>query len=61
MALRGVAEAVVRLAEVREDERDAVAVARLLGHLVRLLEEREGARVVALVLRDGAEVVQRDR
>ena len=38
-AFAGVAEAVVRLAEVREDERDAVAVARLLRDLVRLLEE----------------------
>ena len=48
------------LAEVREDERDAVAVAGLLRDLVGLEEERERARVVALVLRDGAEVVERD-
>ena len=56
-----VAEAVVHVAEVREHHRDAVSVSRLLRDGERLFEEVAGARVVFLILRERAEVVERDR
>ena len=47
----------VRGAEIREDERDAVAIAGFFRHFVRLEKERERAAVVFLILRHRTEVV----